>query len=1184
MVATSPIQRRYPGVRHFEERDQTQFRGRTAATEELLLRVLSVRLLLQFAPSGVGKTSLLTAGLFPLLRPHHYFPFIVRLNLPEEPLVQAVRRSLTAALADFKLNEPVVPAQAQDLWSLLAGTQLWTADLMLLTPVLVFDQFEEIFTLRDAGFRDEFARQVGELATADAQGEAASDQTRKPPPAKFIISLREEYLGKLEEFSSRIPELFRERLRLAPLSADEARQAIVEPAALPGGEWASPPFGYGDNTVSELIDFIDGSSATVRVIEPLTLQLVCRRAEDIAIERAGAGGRITLQMHDFDGLTGLERLVRGHYEEVLAKIEPERARRRAKRMFERGLLDPSGKRLMLEEGEIQRDYEIEVSTLDTLVASSVLRREPRNESVFYEISHDRLTETIARHRSMVLPGWVLPTLGVGALLIAAGVVGVVGFFWQARLTAQADAARDEAEYALGQLLGESLVSRLREAGLADALGQILERSAPGTPRDGHAPGLASVLRLRHEGDIARDSATLAKAQERYLRALSALDALPGSNPPRATLLAERARIGTALGVLALDAGQLALAQAHLNESVRHWQAALDAAALPRPLDLLDAADSRLVRGRLFSRTGDYYRAEEEALAASRLALQVLKQAYGGEQAPALDANYDTGRAMQVFADAALNLHATWQDPRLAEAMLALAREAVRLRPLSFQAQKQLGTVIANGSAATPLATNADWDTLLVESRGLFDKLGADAGNLSMRRERAALETLIGQTIAGCIAKAAGCRGLPEGEIDRSRVGVLESIGTFRWLASKDPDNRSWNSDVAWALRVRSQQQANMGDPAAIATLQQAIGWAARVPMAPQDFDARWERATDLMQLAEVHSKASRRSEVRSAIDGALALFDDAAGQSVGAQLARIALFEQAIALLKSLRMDHDASLLKKRLAELPRPSGGPAQKSFDRAIELNQQAIDLSKKTVGKAGAQGRADGLRVEQLHAQAVDEYPFDPVLWHNLRAARQDAAALADSGSPEHEQAMRRLLFAAWMAKVLRPTDADYLRELYRARRGLAIHLYDKGSSNVQLQALVDRALQDAKEMVRGQSASNDARLYLADANLGVGYIRDAQGTYGWDEAFRVALLHGEERAKQAPDTAEPLVWLAEQRRVFAQRLERDQRADEAAEQRRLALRSCRGALAMPRASEEDRQQAQACVDEQAGSGVR
>ena len=68
--AASVDRHRYPGVRSFQEPDASRFFGRRTAVEELLLRVLSVRLLLQFAPSGAGKTSLsgaLPGGLCRLL-------------------------------------------------------------------------------------------------------------------------------------------------------------------------------------------------------------------------------------------------------------------------------------------------------------------------------------------------------------------------------------------------------------------------------------------------------------------------------------------------------------------------------------------------------------------------------------------------------------------------------------------------------------------------------------------------------------------------------------------------------------------------------------------------------------------------------------------------------------------------------------------------------------------------------------------------------------------------------------------------------------------------------------------------------------------------------------------------------------------------------------------------------------
>src|SRR5215472_11005042 len=204
--------RRYPGVRAFQEPDSQRFFGRHRATEELLLRVLSVRLLLQFAPSGAGKTSLLNAGLCPQLRPHGYLPCNDRLNQPQESLLEAVHRSLREAAQAAKLQDPLIPENAASVWDLLVGTQLWSSELLLLTPVLIFDQFEEVFTLRDDNFRRKFAQEIGELTRGHRTTTSAEHGIEVAPEVKFIISLREEYLGSLEEMTAAIPDLFRERL------------------------------------------------------------------------------------------------------------------------------------------------------------------------------------------------------------------------------------------------------------------------------------------------------------------------------------------------------------------------------------------------------------------------------------------------------------------------------------------------------------------------------------------------------------------------------------------------------------------------------------------------------------------------------------------------------------------------------------------------------------------------------------------------------------------------------------------------------------------------------------------------------------------------------------------------------------------------------------------------------------
>src|SRR5574337_725023 len=96
---------RYPGTRPFSEspEDRQRFFGRDREGEQLYLRVLSVSLLLQFAKSGLGKTSLLQASLFPRLLQKHFLPVLVRFNETDEsPIDAVVRTPLAPSLQTYR--------------------------------------------------------------------------------------------------------------------------------------------------------------------------------------------------------------------------------------------------------------------------------------------------------------------------------------------------------------------------------------------------------------------------------------------------------------------------------------------------------------------------------------------------------------------------------------------------------------------------------------------------------------------------------------------------------------------------------------------------------------------------------------------------------------------------------------------------------------------------------------------------------------------------------------------------------------------------------------------------------------------------------------------------------------------------------------------------------------------------
>ena len=139
----------WPGPEAFSEEEEGFFRGRRDETAELRRLVSDAPLTVLFGISGLGKTSLIRAGLFPIVRRDGILPIYVRLETGStaaplsEQLKTALERELVAREADAPEFEP-----GESLWRYLhrAGLELWSPQNRLLTPLFVLDQFEEVLT------------------------------------------------------------------------------------------------------------------------------------------------------------------------------------------------------------------------------------------------------------------------------------------------------------------------------------------------------------------------------------------------------------------------------------------------------------------------------------------------------------------------------------------------------------------------------------------------------------------------------------------------------------------------------------------------------------------------------------------------------------------------------------------------------------------------------------------------------------------------------------------------------------------------------------------------------------------------------------------------------------------------------------------------------------------------------
>ena len=214
------------GLQEFTEEIQSFFHGREDETESLLNRARRRVLTVLFGQSGLGKSSLLQAGLFPRLRAERFLPVYIRLNYKEtatlrEQVKEFITSEVSRAIERGELSakrgdEPFVspvPSADESMWRYLHRrvSGLRDRDGQPVVPVLVFDQFEEIFTHRRDGKTGgtEFRPFLRELADCveNRLPEMIKERLEQEPDARdefvdlelgrqeyrIILSLREDY-------------------------------------------------------------------------------------------------------------------------------------------------------------------------------------------------------------------------------------------------------------------------------------------------------------------------------------------------------------------------------------------------------------------------------------------------------------------------------------------------------------------------------------------------------------------------------------------------------------------------------------------------------------------------------------------------------------------------------------------------------------------------------------------------------------------------------------------------------------------------------------------------------------------------------------------------------------------------------------------------------------------------------
>lgn len=362
-IARPPSQPRpYKFLDYYTEQDARLFFGREPEIEAICSQILAHRSFILHGRSGVGKSSILRAGLMPRLKSEGHQVFVIRSFT--DPLHQ-----ITSALASLSGHDESRDGEP-DLEELIRPSAGLASERSI---IFFLDQFEEFFTLLPEETRKRFLDAIGRLIAC------------KSLPCRLVFALREDLLAEMSQLKTAIPEIFHHEYRLKRLSRKQAALAITGPANAVGCH-------YEARLVVRLLDDLSDEGG----VDPPQLQIVC----DNLYDSRGASDQLTQEM--YEQLGGASQILASYLERVLRRFNV--ADLAVVKEILTALISADGLRLVLRASELEariKNSATQATTspdrlIEELVAARVVRRRSQDGEAWFELAHDFLTPEVSR--------------------------------------------------------------------------------------------------------------------------------------------------------------------------------------------------------------------------------------------------------------------------------------------------------------------------------------------------------------------------------------------------------------------------------------------------------------------------------------------------------------------------------------------------------------------------------------------------------------------------------------------------------------------------------------------------------------------------------------------------------------------------------------------------------------------
>ena len=439
-------------IASYKREDADNFKGRTDDIKKFSKIIQQSDFSVIYAESGIGKTSFLNAGIIPLFEKHNYY--FINIEFPKEVLsgdnTEELKSRLESWLCNKVLDTSGLKRVRTELDELPSGIEekfkncLWwqlhtykyeaiiNGEKSIVTPVILFDQFEEVFQKAESDLLHELfsilencssrippQNIIEELYELEKSG--AYITIYPDINYKMIFSLRKEYLAEFDHWTNdiyTIPELLQNRMILLPFTKEQAEEVITQQKV--DGKVVDTLTDVKDDILKLFENKSNNSKNYLQYkerYEAFLLSVICSRLFEIASQNEHR----KLTADDIKSLD-INAVIYTFYRDAVNSLQ---ISNKHLAIIESELVDESGERNRIKDNSSKlQAIRFAARYKDALEDKHIIRL----SDGYVELIHDRVAEAIHKKRNEInQKRWYVMQRIVLALLV---ILAVCAAFWQ----------------------------------------------------------------------------------------------------------------------------------------------------------------------------------------------------------------------------------------------------------------------------------------------------------------------------------------------------------------------------------------------------------------------------------------------------------------------------------------------------------------------------------------------------------------------------------------------------------------------------------------------------------------------------------------------------------------------------------------------------------------------------------